>query len=110
MHVVCMYHYRSGLVTLSVFTKANEVDEGQIDFIQTLKRSTISVATAKCDFVPTGGIGCIPLNVSMLCMHVCMCVCMYMYAHTYVRTYVCMYVCMQTPLHVTCTLSSSSWI
>ena len=83
MHVS---YYISGLVTLSVFTKANEVDEGQIDFIQTLKRSTISVATAKSDFVPIGGIGCIPLNVSMLCM--------YVHVYTYICTNICMYVCM----------------
>ena len=41
------------------------MDESQVDFIQTLKRSTISVATATCDYTPSGGIGCIPLKVSI---------------------------------------------
>ena len=41
------------------------MDEGQVDFIQTLKRSTISVASAIYNYTPSGGIGCIPLNVSM---------------------------------------------
>lgn len=50
---------------MCVYLKANEgMDEGQVDFIQTLKRSTISVGTAISDYTPSGGIGCIPLNVS----------------------------------------------
>ena len=49
-----------------VSLKANEgMDDGQVDFIQTLKRSTISVATAISNYTPSGGIGCIPLNVSI---------------------------------------------
>ena len=69
------------------------MDEGQIDFIQTLKRSTISVAVAKSDFTPTGGIGCIPLNVSMLCKP-CMFVC------TYVCTTGCTYVCLYIFMYI----------
>ena len=63
--------------------KANgTMDESQVDFIQTLKRSTISVATAISDYTPSGGIGCIPLSVSVLCI-VCVCVCQYLLSGTF---------------------------
>ena len=64
--IIFLRKIRTYVKKLCVFLKANEaMDEGQIDFIQTLKRSTISVATAISNYTPTGGIGCIPLNVSV---------------------------------------------
>lgn len=76
------------------------MDDGQVDFIQTLKRSTISVATVTSDFTPTGGVGHIPLKVSntikmctcaYLCTYIWVCVCVC--AHMFVFLCMCMCIC-----------------
>jgi len=52
------------------------MNDNQVDLIQMLKSSTISVASAISDFTPSGGVGSIPLKVSICTVYVCVCVCL----------------------------------
>jgi len=47
-----------------LFQGSKYLEDDQAEFIQTLKRSTVSLATAIKDYNPDGKDGCIPLQVS----------------------------------------------